>query len=77
MGYPLSSEPLTEFRRTTVILPEGTQVLDWMAGVYARLHLPTRTGPTQIAQVIIALMTQIQHVTAGEEVEITLEYISQ
>lgn len=77
MGYPLSSEPLTEFRRAAITLPEEAQVLDWAAGVYARLNLPGQTSPPQIAQVIIALMTQIQRVTADEEAEITLEYISQ
>jgi hypothetical protein len=75
MGYPVASEPHTEL--TAVALPEGAKVVDWAAGVYARLNLPAQASPSQIAQAIIGVMKQIQHITADEEVEITLEYISQ
>jgi hypothetical protein len=77
MGYPAASEPQVEFKRSAVALPKGAQVLDWAAGVYTRLNLPAQVSPSQIAQIIIGVMTQVQHVAADEEVEITLEYISQ
>ncbi len=74
LGYPSDAEPWAHFDETALDLPEQAVMLDWSAAIYARLHLPGKTDPTQIAALITRLMTHVQGIAESERIEIALEY---
>ncbi len=73
LGYPSDEAPPTLFERKGLHLSEDIQIIEWIAHIHSHLLLPETMKPDQIADLIIALMTQIQNIGEDEELELALE----
>jgi|SRR5690349_6459218 len=74
LGYPLREDVRTAIARHNIALPAHSHVIGSEPGLNATIQFPYTTPPDEIAQIINALMVNLQRVEQTAAVELALEY---
>lgn len=73
MGYPFSTNPSSALKDLSPLSDEIT-VVEWEAGIHARLSIPRSASYAEVAQLLSSIMTVIQNIGTDQTIEVALEY---
>jgi hypothetical protein len=73
MGYPSIIDPSFALKDLSPLSDEIT-VIEWEAGIHARLSIPSSASYAEVAQLLTNIMTVIQNIRTDQTIEVALEY---
>lgn len=73
IGYPSGVDPSSALKDLSPLSDEIT-VVEWEAGIHARLSIPNSASYAEVAQLLNRIMIDIQNIGATQTIEVALEY---